>query len=117
MNAHNLVENLYQAVDARSTERLAEFLHPELSFRFGNADPITGKSDVLAANEGFFGSIKKMTHQIDKIWSVGDQVICHGKVNYIRLDSSHYSAVFATVLTLEEALITDYLIYADVSGL
>lgn len=117
LNAQAFIESLYQAVDARSPERLAEFLHPEVNFRFANADAIRGKSAVLEANSGFFSSIEKMSHTIDSVCQQDDQVICNGQVDYIRLDGSAFSAQFATVLRVNSKLITDYLIYADVSGL
>ena len=57
LNAQAFIESLYQAVDARNPERLAEFLHPEVNFHFANADVIQGKSEVLEANRSFFSSI------------------------------------------------------------
>lgn len=117
LNAQAFVESLYQAVDARSAEQLAAFLHPDVNFRFGNADAIRGKAATLEANRGFFGSIEKMSHTIDGVYQQEDRVICNGQVDYLRLDGSPYSAQFATVLQVSEGLITDYLIYADVSEL
>lgn len=117
LSARSFIESLYQAVDARSAERLSAFLHPDVHFRFGNAAAIHGKSDVLEANRGFFASIGKMSHTIDAVYQQDDRVICNGQVNYIRLDGSACSAQFATILQVKEQLITDYLIYADVSAL
>jgi len=117
LNAQAFIESLYQAVDARNPERLAEFLHPEVNFRFANADAIQGKSEVLEANRGFFSSIEKMNHTIDGVYQQDDRVICNGQVNYLRLDGSSHSAQFATILRVNDKLITDYLIYADVSAL
>jgi len=117
LNAQAFVESLYQAVDARSAEQLATFLHPDVNFRFGNADAIQGKAATLEANRGFFGSIEKMSHTINGVYQQEDRVICNGQVDYLRLDGSPYSAQFATVLQISEGLITDYLIYADVSEL
>lgn len=117
LNAQAFIDSLYQAVDARSSERLAEFLHPEVNFRFANADAIRGKSAALEANRGFFSSIEKMSHTIEAVYQQDSRVICNGQVDYLRLDGSAFSAQFATILRVEDGLITDYLIYADVSAL
>lgn len=117
LNAKNYVEALYQVVDARDVAALANFLHPELTFRFGNAGGITGKEQVLTANKGFFASIDDMSHSIDTVVQQGEQLVCDGQVNYIRQDGSTHSAQFATLLKVEDGLIRDYRIYADLSEL
>jgi hypothetical protein len=45
------------------------------------------------------------------------KIACHGLVDYVRLDGTEHSAVFSTVLEIEDNLITDYLVFADLSGL
>jgi len=71
----------------------------------------------LEANKGFFQSIDSMTHQIDDVWAYGEDIICKGSVDYIRLDGSGYSAYFSTFLKVINNKITEYFVYVDVSGL
>ncbi|MCK6264235.1 nuclear transport factor 2 family protein [Vibrio sp. ZSDE26] len=116
-NPTEYIQALYQIVDNRDVIALSELLHPEISFRFGNADPVQGKDSVVDVNHQFFDSIAKMGHSFDGIWQQDDVIICNGEVNYVRKDGSFYAAKFATFLTIKEGLIIDYKIYADVSQL
>jgi len=114
----DFITDLYaNAVDAKDLEHLSTLLADNVRFRVANHDSVIGKNAVLEANRAFFAGITSMTHHIDNIWSQGDDVICNGSVDYIRLDGSAFSAVFATILKLENDLISDYLVYADVSQL
>jgi len=117
MNANQLIENLYKSVDAKDLNYLQNILAADVRFRIGSHDAIQGIDAALAANRGFFSGIESMQHSIDQVWSQQDNVICHGQVNYIRLDGSKYSAPFATILTMQGEKIQDYLVYADVSAL
>ncbi|SDE50046.1 nuclear transport factor 2 family protein [Kordiimonas lacus] len=118
MNSTNFITDLYKnAVDGMDTAQLAPFLAEDVRFRIGNHDPVKGKKAVLDANHAFFCSIGSMAHTIDNIWPHGDDIICNGTVDYVRLDGSAHSATFATVLTLKDGEISDYLVYADLSQL
>jgi len=117
MNANQLIENLYKRVDAKDLDYLQNTLTQDVRFRIGSNDAIQGIEEALAANRGFFASIKSMQHSIAQVWSQQDNVICHGQVNYVRLDGSEYSAPFATILKMQGEKIKDYLVYADVSAL
>jgi len=117
MNANQLIENLYKRVDAKDLNYLQNILAEDVRFRIGSNDVIQGIDAALAANRGFFASIESMQHSIDRVWSQQDNVICHGQVNYVRLDGSKYSAPFATILKMQGEKIQDYLVYADISAL
>ena len=117
MNEKVLIEKLYKSVDNRSVEDLSVFLAEDVRFRIANHDPVVGKKAVLEANQAFFTSIASMSHRIDNVWSQGEDVICNGRVDYIRLDGSEFSAPFATVLKLQDSNIVDYQVYADISEL
>lgn len=117
MNPTEFVKNLYKSVDARSVGALSKFLAEDVHFRFANAQALQGKTAVLAANESFFQSIARMSHQIEQVWQQGDDLICNGLVNYTRLNGSQFSVPFATILKLRDERIVNYQIYADVSSL
>jgi ketosteroid isomerase-like protein len=118
MRAEYFVKDLYKnAVDGKDVDHLSNFLSDDVLFRIGNYDPVRGKGAVLEANRTFFGSITSMAHTIDNIWSQDNSIICNGSVDYVRLDGSAHSAVFATVLKLENEKIADYFVYADLSQL
>ncbi len=118
MSSVDFVKGLYRdAVDCKDVESLSDFLSDDVRFRIGNHEPVYGKDAVLEANRAFFASITGMTHQIDTIWQQGNDVICNGSVDYVRLDGSGHSAVFATVLKVTNKKVVDYLVYADLSQL
>ncbi|NQY89808.1 MAG: nuclear transport factor 2 family protein [Colwellia sp.] len=115
--AIKLIEALYRAVDSKDLNYLNTALTDDVNFRIGNNNTITDKATALDANKQFFECIGSMRHTIDKVWAVGNDIICNGMVNYIRLDGSEHSAYFSTVLTMKGEKIADYFVYADLSGL
>ncbi len=117
MNAISFVKDLYQAVDDKSIERLSHFLAEDVCFSLANYPSTKGKIEVLDANKQFFTTIESMQHSLDNIWQIENRLICHGSVHYVRLDKTKTSATFATLLTLQQNKIIDYLVYADLSAL
>ncbi len=117
LSGTKFITELYQTVDSRSVEGLSLFLADDVNFQFANAPCLQGKAAVLEANASFFKTITAMAHQIDNVWSHGDDVMCNGQVHYTRLDGSHLTVPFATILKLQCEQITDYLIYVDISEL
>jgi hypothetical protein len=120
---NTLVNDLYQAVDNKDIDYLNNNLAMQTRFRIGNNPAETNKALILEGNRQFFLSIKSMTHRIEDIVSHGAdktglvKVSCHGTVDYLRLNGSEHSAVFSTFLEVKSGLITDYLVFADLSGL
>lgn len=117
MQANNFVTSLYQAVDEKNIETLSLFLDENVNFKLANFPASKGRSKVLEANQNFFNSIDSMQHEFDNIWQLDQTLICHGTVVYKRLDKTETSAAFASILTLKEDKICDYLVYADLSEL
>ena len=116
-NTNTLITELYAIVDQRDAQALSTMLHPNVSFHFSNAEPIRGKDLTTAANAQFFASITSMKHTFTAVYECGETIVCEGQVDYIRLDGTSYDAKFATILTLNEGLIEQYKIFANVSGL
>jgi hypothetical protein len=86
-------------------------------FRFGNAEPAKGKKNVGGAVQGFFESIKGLSHDLHEIWVQPDAVVCHGTATYTRHDSTTLTVPFANIFGMDGDLIRDYLIFIDVSQL
>ena len=51
------VDSLFRSVDARDTGAFVSFLCDDVSFRFGNAPVVNGRSAVATVVGGFFESI------------------------------------------------------------
>lgn len=117
LQAKQLINSLYNAVDNKDLSFLNDIMTDDVNFRIGNFDTIVDKSTALSANKAFFDSIGSMSHTIEKIWHLGNDILCNGKVDYVRLDGSEYSAYFCTVLTIKADKIAEYYVYADISQL
>ncbi|WP_338517966.1 nuclear transport factor 2 family protein [Alteromonas gracilis] len=118
MSKHELIIDLYKnAVDKKDANYLATLLTENVRFRIGNHDEIVGLDSVIDANKSFFTTIDTMSHTIEKIMVEGDYSVCHGHVDYKRLDGSHTSSMFATVVKYKGDKISDYLVFADLSAL
>ncbi|MBW2144498.1 MAG: nuclear transport factor 2 family protein [Deltaproteobacteria bacterium] len=117
MRRENWVAELFQSIDNQDTEAFLAFLTDNVLFRFGNADPVSGKAAVNEVVTGFFNSVKGMHHDLIQVWDEEGVVICHGAVTYTRHNTTILTVPFANILKLDADLIQEYLIYADVSEL
>lgn len=111
------IQELYRQVDEKNIQYLTGVLSSNIQFRIGDHPQINDKAEVLNANQEFFNSITSMSHDLACIWQEGDQIGCHGQVNYVRLDGSQLSVKFSTSLRLEKEKICDYFVFADLSKL
>jgi hypothetical protein len=117
MGKENRVTRLFQGIDNLDTDAFLAFLSDDVLFRFGNADPVTGKAAVGEAVGGFFGSVKGIRHELSASWEEDGVIICHGTVTYTRHDATTLSVPFANILGIENKLINKYLIFVDISEL
>jgi ketosteroid isomerase-like protein len=108
---------LFESIDNQDVESFTAFLAEDVLFRFGNTEPVTGKAAVSDAVKGFFASIQSIQHNMIAIWDEESEVICHGTVTYTRHDSTTLRVPFALILSVDNDLIKQYLIFVDVSQL
>ncbi len=111
------VKELFQNVDDKNTDAFVAFMSDNVLFRFGNAEAVQGKAAVDEGVRGFFDSIQSLRHEISDTWAQDDAVICQGTVTYTRHDTTTLTVPFANIFKLDAGLITDYLIYVDISEL
>lgn len=116
-NAEEFLHQLYQQVDAKNVEYLDEVLNQKILFRIADNPALSDKRSVLEGNKNFFNSIHSMKHSLAATWQEGDQIGCHGQVDYVRLDGSEISASFSTTLKIENNKISEYRVFADLSAL
>lgn len=109
---------LFSAIDRKDAARFAQFLAPDCMFRFGNGEPVSGRENVAAAVEGFFGAVARLSHTLADWWPTEAGTVCHGMVRYTRHDGSELEVPFSNVFYLsDEGLIRQYLIFTDNSAL
>src|ERR1035441_896720 len=90
-------------------------LTPDATFRFANADPVTGRAAVKEAVAGFFSSIDGLTHHILNVYESGETVIAQIDVEYLRKDGKSVTVPNADILVFDGDLVSDWQIYIDVT--
>jgi len=110
-----LGNDLFRAADAFDVDHYVTYLDPDVRFRFGNAEPITGREVVRETVREFFTTIKGINHTILREWCEDDVLIQQLEVTYTRLDDKTVSLPAVNLLTVANGLITDYQIYVDLT--
>ena len=109
------VAQTFADIDAFDPEKFVAHLTPDARFRFGNADPVTGRAAVAAAVGGFFSTIDGLTHHIRNVWEFEDTVIVQIDVEYLRKDGKSVITPNADILIYDGDLVRDWQIYIDVA--
>ena len=109
--------NLFDDIDSMEPDRFADHLAEDVRFRFGNADPVHGRTAVRDVWALFCQSIDGVTHNVIEQWEQGDAVIVEADVTYRRHDSSTVTVPVVTIYRAKGELIDDYRIFMDVTPL
>ena len=117
MSDNRFLQSLFQSIDSKDDTAFQEFLAPDCRFRLGNLPVVTGREAIGTAVAGFFNSLQAISHELAGAWHTADSSICYGLVNYTRHDGSLLTVPFANILKREDRLISEYLIFVDISGL
>ena len=108
---------VFAAIDRQDTAAFVGFLSDDAVFRFGSAPPVQGREAILAAVDGFFGTISGLSHKVDSTLVSGSTQACEGEVTYTRLDGTQITLPFADIFEYDGELIAHYKIYMDISPL
>ena len=109
------VAAIFADIDAFDPDKFVAHLTPDVKFRFGNADPVTGRAAVKEGVAGFFSTIDGLTHHILASWDSGDTTIVQIDVEYLRKDGKTVIVPNADILTFDGDLVRDWQIYIDVA--
>jgi len=109
------VAQIFADIDSFDPDRFVAHLTPDVTFRFGNADPEHGKEAVRAAVAGFFTTIDGLTHHIREVWEAGDTTLVQIDVEYRRKDGKVVVVPNADILRYEGDLVRDWQIYIDLA--
>jgi ketosteroid isomerase-like protein len=109
------VASIFADIDAFDPDKFVAHLTPDARFRFGNADPVTGRAAVREAVAGFFSTIDGLTHHILNSWDSGDTTIVQIDVEYKRKDGKTVTTPNADILVFDGGLVRDWQIYIDVA--
>jgi ketosteroid isomerase-like protein len=106
---------IFADIDAFDPDKFVARLTPDAKFRFGNADPVTGRAAVKEGVTGFFSTIDGLTHHILNVYEFGDTVIVQIDVEYLRKDGKSVTVPNADILVFDGDLVRDWQIYIDVT--
>jgi ketosteroid isomerase-like protein len=106
---------IFADIDAFDPDKFVAHLTPDVTFRFGNADPVTGRAAVKEAVTGFFSTIDGLTHHILAVYESGETAIAKIDVEYLRKDGKSVVVPNADILLFDGDLVRDWQIYIDVA--
>src|SRR5687768_14544515 len=109
MGRANWIETLFRAIDAKDADGFAEFLAPDVQFRFGNGPAADGWEAARHAVASFFSSIAALRHDVQEVLEAGDTVVLRGEVTYWRKDGSQLTVPFANIFKMAAGRIREYL--------
>jgi ketosteroid isomerase-like protein len=109
------VKEIFAAIDAMTADEFVAHLTEDVTFRFGNGDPVHGRAAVKEAVVGFWGLIGGLTHHTLKTWDSGDTTICQIDVEYKRLDGNVVITPNCDILVFEGDLVKNWQIYIDLA--
>jgi len=108
---------IFNIIDNKDTDGFLSYFTNESSFRFANAEAVTGLQNIRQTLDYFFNSIKGLKHEIRNTWTHPDSLIFNGNVTYTRLNDSTLTVPFVTIINLSGEKVKEYLIYVDASEL
>ena len=108
---------LFEDIDSMVPEAFAKHLSEEVSFVFGNSEPVVGRENVRETWAGFCDAIAGVSHTVLEQWVSGPVTIVESLVTYTRKDESTVSLPVVTIYRGEGELIDDYRIFMDVQPL
>jgi len=117
MPDNEFLQTLFHSIDSKDSTAFQQLLAPDCSFRLGNLPVVRGREAIGTAVSGFFDSLQSISHTLAGSWRTADSSICHGMVCYTRHDGSQLTVPFANILKREADLISEYLVFVDISGL
>jgi ketosteroid isomerase-like protein len=109
------IATLFADIDAMEPDKFVAHLTPDVTFRFGNGDPVTGPAAVKEAVAGFFTTIDGLTHRIRNVFQDGDTVVTQIDVEYRRKDGKTVIVPNADILVFDGDLVRDWQIYIDLT--
>ena len=108
--------DLLADVDRMDAKAFASYLSEDCVLRFANADEVVGRDAIEGAIDGFFGTIKGISHHVVGQWDVDDTTIVQFESTYTRMDDRRVTVPAVTIYRRgRDDLIDDYRIYVDLA--
>lgn len=117
MEFKTFATEVYQSIDRQDAKKFASYFTANGTFRFANNPEVTGLAAIEAYVDGFFKSLKGISHSGLESWSTGDAIFVNGMVRYTRHNDTTLEVPFSCTWKMQDDLISQYLIFIDSSQL
>ncbi len=117
MTQNHYILEMYRKVDAMDTTGFVNLFTEDGSFRWANMPPVVGKQNLTAFLNGFFQSIKAISHTDLEYWDLPATRIATGFVTYTRLNDTLLRVPFSVIIKFQGDLINEFMIFIDTSEL
>ena len=111
------VSEVFQSVDKMDTAKFVSFFTPGGLFRFANIPAVEGIAAIETFVDGFFQSLKGISHSNLESWQAGEAIFVNGTVSYLRHNDTTLEVPFSCTWKMLDGLIDEYLIFVDSSAL
>src|SRR3954452_9615382 len=88
--------DLFADIDSMEPDAFASHLADDVSFRFGNAEPVIGRDNVRDTWAGFCDGIGGVRHEVIEQFESGSATVVEAIVTYTRKDGSTISLPVVT---------------------
>ena len=112
-----LLVDLFAAIDRMDAEGFAAYFTPTAEWKFGNADPITGRDAIATTAQSVFNVLTRISHALTQTYQTPDGFITCGDVTYHRIDGKVLIIPFAGFFTVVDSQVTRYQTFMDGSPL
>lgn len=112
-----LLVDLFAAIDRMDANGFAAYFTPTAEWKFGNADPITGREAIAATAQSVFNVLTRISHALTQTYQTPDGFITWGDVTYHRIDGNVLVIPFAGFFSVSNNQITRYQTFIDGSPL
>jgi ketosteroid isomerase-like protein len=109
--------DLFTDIDSMVPEAFSQHLAEDVSFVFGNSDPVIGRENVRESWARFCEAIDGVSHEVIEQFEHGPTTVVESTVTYTRKDNSTISLPVVTIYRGAGDLIEDYRIFMDVAPL
>jgi hypothetical protein len=107
-------DRLFTDIDSMDPDAFARYLAPTVTMRFGNAEPLVGRTACRDAWAGFCDLVDGVHHDVRNLWEVDDTTIAETDVTYTRRDGRKVTVPVVTVYRVDaDDMIDSYRVFLD----
>ena len=110
-----MVRAMCAAADAGDGPAFASYFAETARFRFGNNEPIEGRTAIAKSTEATVDAVWPVRHRVDQVARLDQQLFCRFTIQATKPDGTELAMPCVTVIELQDGLITDYAVHMDIS--